>query len=224
MPPRAIKTPMMTRLIRNHIRLLACAALGIVLLFVWPSAWRVATRLLISWDFGAAVYLVLAFMAVSRFDLKRVRERCAQEDEGALLILLIAVVAAIASLGAIVALLGEVKRSAGDAQAAYFALAALTILLSWTLIHTLFAFHYAHEFYGGKDLGRGGGFAFPNEKRPDYGDFVYFSFVIGMTFQVSDVQVTHKRVRRLVVAHGIVSFFFSVAILALSVNIASNLI
>jgi uncharacterized membrane protein len=88
----------------------------------------------------------------------------------------------------------------------------------------MFALHYAHEYYGGEDVGRGGGLKFPNETQPDYWDFVYFSFVIGMTFQVSDVQVTGKRVRRLVVAHGVVSFFFSVAIIALMVNIGSGLI
>jgi uncharacterized membrane protein len=88
----------------------------------------------------------------------------------------------------------------------------------------MFALHYAHEYYGGEDVGRGGGLKFPSDPQPDYWDFVYFSFVLGMTFQVSDVQVTRKRVRRLVVAHGIVSFFFSVTIIALMVNIGSNLI
>ena len=101
-------------------------------------------------------------------------------------------------------------------------LAVATILLSWTFIHVIFALHYAHEYYG--EGAKGGGLSFPGDDRPDYWDFVYFSFVIGMTFQVSDVQVTSKLLRRIVVAHGVLSFFFSVTILALAVNLAAGLV
>jgi uncharacterized membrane protein len=95
-------------------------------------------------------------------------------------------------------------------------------LLSWAFIHTIFALHYAHEFY---DEDIGGGLAFPGgETEPDYWDFVYFSFVIGMTSQVSDVGVTHKEIRRTVAAHGVVSFVFNAALLALTVNIAASAI
>ncbi|MBI4275966.1 MAG: DUF1345 domain-containing protein [Rhizobiales bacterium] len=215
---------MTVRVMRNHGKLIACGLFALVLFYLLPAAWRAATRALIGWDISIAIYLALAFIAMSNFDLKRVRSRAADQDEGALLILLLTTMAVIASLVAIVVLLGEVRISEGQSQTGYFALAAVTVLVSWTLTHTIFALHYAHEFYGGADLGRGGGLSFPNERQPDYWDFVYFSFVIGMTFQVSDVQVTTKRVRRLVVAHGVVSFFFSVAILALTVNIGANLI
>jgi uncharacterized membrane protein len=98
----------------------------------------------------------------------------------------------------------------------------LTILLSWAFIHTMFALHYAHEFY---DEEAGGGMTFPGgDGDPDYWDFAYFAFVIGMTSQVSDVSVTSKRIRRTVAAHGIVSFLFNAALLALSVNIAAGAI
>src|SRR5262249_26046948 len=100
-------------------------------------------------------------------------------------------------------------------------LAAATILLSWAFIHTIFALHYAHEFYDEND---GGGLAFPGKDAPDYWDFVYFSFVIGMTSQVSDVGITDKRIRRTAAAHGIVSFIFNAALLALTVNIAASAI
>jgi uncharacterized membrane protein len=99
-----------------------------------------------------------------------------------------------------------------------------TILLSWTFIHMMFALHYAHEFYG-EDEGPAGGLAFPGgDERPDYWDFVYFAFVIGMTSQVSDVAVTSREIRRTVTAHGIVSFVFNVALLALTINIASGVL
>ena len=94
--------------------------------------------------------------------------------------------------------------------------------MSWTFTHTIFALHYAHDFYG--EAARADGLKFPGNTQPDYWDFVYFSFVIGMTFQVSDVAVTNKSIRRMVVAHGALSFFFSTAIVALTVNIAAGLI
>ena len=97
----------------------------------------------------------------------------------------------------------------------------LTIVLSWAFIHTMFALHYAHEFYDRT----AGGMAFPGDDRePDYWDFVYFSFVIGMTSQVSDVDVTSKEIRRTVTAHGVVAFVFNVALLALTINLAASAI
>jgi uncharacterized membrane protein len=104
----------------------------------------------------------------------------------------------------------------------YVALAIGTVVLSWTFIHTIFALHYAHEFYGSGE--HKNGLRFPGDGQPDYWDFIYFSFVVGMTFQVSDVAVTHKSVRRMVVAHGALSFFFTTAVVAMAVNIAASII
>src|SRR5262249_18458482 len=106
--------------------------------------------------------------------------------------------------------------------ALYVTLAIATVVLSWTFTHTIFALHYTHDYYGGGN--RKGGLRFPEDRQPDYWDFVYFSFVIGMTFQVSDVAVTQKSTRRMVVAHGALSFFFTAAIIAMTVNIAANVI
>ncbi len=182
--------------------------------------WRLTTRLLVGWDIHVGLYLVLVAHVVSVCDVHRIRARAAREDEGQLTILVLTVTAAMASLGAIVAELGS---SAGvTRRPSHVALAALTILLSWAFIHAIFALHYAHEFY---DDTNGGGLAFPGgDPEPNYWDFVYFSFVIGMTSQVSDVGVTSTRIRRTVTAHGVVAFAFNAALLALSVNIAASVI
>jgi len=182
--------------------------------------WRPATRVLVGWDIYVGLYLALVAHVVTVCDVHRIRQRAAREDEGQATILVLTVTAALASLGAIVAELGS---SAGATRRpSHVALAALTILLSWAFIHTIFALHYAHEFYDDTD---GGGLAFPGgDLEPDYWDFVYFSFVIGMTSQVSDVGITSKRIRRTVVAHGVVAFAFNAALLALSVNIAAGAI
>lgn len=211
------------RIVRGHVRLFIAIVVGVAVYFAVAADSHLATRFLIGWDAGAVLYLTLAAIAFARFDLKRVRDRCAEEDEGAVIMLLAVVGASIASLAAIVAFLGGAKAS-GNATGFYFLFAIGTIVLSWLLIHTMFAFHYAHEFYGDGGDHQKGGLKFPDEPRPDYWDFVYFAFVVGMTFQVSDTQVTSGRLRRIVVAHGLVSFLFSVAILALAVNIGSSLI
>ena len=128
--------------------------------------------------------------------------------------------AAMASLGAIFAELA----TSGDEPPGLWPhlLAIATVVLSWAFIHTIFALHYAYDFYGeGK---RANGLKFPGDDKPDYWDFMYFSFVVGMTFQVSDVAVTNKWIRRLVVLHGIVSFFYTTAVVALTVNMAASAI
>ena len=124
---------------------------------------------------------------------------------------------------ALAAIVAELSSSgATGRRPAHIVLATLTILLSWAFIHAIFALHYAHEFYDETD---GGGLAFPGgDPAPDYWDFVYFSFVIGMTSQVSDVAVTSRPLRRLVGLHGVVSFIFNVTLLALMVNIAASAI
>ncbi len=98
-----------------------------------------------------------------------------------------------------------------------------TILLSWAFMHTIFALHYAREYYGEGADRRIGGLVFPGNEEPDYWDFLYYSLVIAMTAQVSDVQITSRTIRRLSTVHGVVAFFFNVTVLALTVNIISSL-
>jgi uncharacterized membrane protein len=208
------------RIVQIRPRLFISLGIGALVTAVLTvfTDWRLATRLLVGWDIYVGLYLALVAHLMAGADIERMRARAAVEDEGQFAILVLTVVAALASLGAIFAELGI----GTGRRPAHVVLAALTILLSWAFIHTIFALHYAHEFY---DEDIGGGLAFPGgETEPDYWDFVYFSFVIGMTSQVSDVGVTHKEIRRTVAAHGVVSFVFNAALLALTVNIAASAI
>ncbi len=209
----------------GHRLLLMCIAAGAALFaaLTLGTIWQPSTRFLLSWDVSIALYLALIFGKISAFDIKSVQTHAAEQDEGAIMMLVVVACASLASLAAVVAFLGGAKQDA-NLKGIYFLFAVATIILSWCVIHTMFSLHYVHEYYGdGRDR-RKGGLVFPGESRPDHWDFIYFSFVIGMTFQVSDVQVTSKALRHIVVLHGIVSFTFSVAILALAVNIGSNLI
>jgi uncharacterized membrane protein len=203
---------------RAHLRLVVSAAIGVIAAVVIPTS--PLTRVLLGWDIGVALYLVAAAATMAQCaSVDQMKKNAAAQDEGAYAILLLTVAASIASVGAIFAQLAVVERSA---YGIYGTLAVVTVVLSWLFIHTIFALHYAHDYYGG---GRHtGGLQFPEDNKPDYWDFVYFAFVIGMTFQVSDVAVTQKSIRRMVVAHGVLSFFFTTAFIAMTVNIAAGVI
>jgi uncharacterized membrane protein len=203
---------------RLHIRLCISTAFGIaVALALLLLPWRPATRILVGWDSGVALYLILISRLMARESIATIRKRAAFEDEGAIALLVLTTAAAIASLAAVVAELGETP------TAYRVTLGVGTILLSWAFMHTIFALHYAHEFYGEGGDHRIGGLVFPGDDAPDYWDFLYYSLVVAMTAQVSDVQITSKVIRRLTAAHGVISFFFNVTVLALTVNIVSTL-
>jgi uncharacterized membrane protein len=220
-PPARSRLPWLLRVVRSRPRLFISGAVAVIVTTLFAAAvpWRLSTRLLAGWDIGVALYLMLAVQMMTGSTIDRLRRRATQEDEGQATILVLTVAAALASLVAIFVELGTSVR--GDRHPLHLALATITIVLSWAFIHTIFALHYAHEYY---DLTEGG-MAFPGgEAEPDYWDFVYFSFVIGMTSQVSDVGITSKQIRRTVAAHGVVSFFFNAALLALTVNLAASAI
>jgi uncharacterized membrane protein len=214
--------PLPFRIVSARPRLFVSTAVGLAVFIVtvFVTDWRFATRLLTGWDVAVALYLALAFHVCARSDVRRIRRNAARQDEGQLTILTCTVAAALASLAAIFAELGMLAGAARPRS--HLVLAAATILLSWAFIHMMFALHYAHEFY---DETAGQGMSFPGgDPHPDYLDFLYFSFVIGMTSQVSDVAITSKLIRRTATVHGIVSFLFNAALLALTINIAAGAI
>jgi uncharacterized membrane protein len=222
MAPRTRRHRNPFRAFRYHLRLWLAVGLGFVLTLFLPHDWRLTTRILAGWNAGALIYLVFAFLLVQSFDLERAQVRADQYDEGGVVVLFLTLTAALASLAALVLELGAAHAANAHDRLAV-PLGVLTTLLSWALIQTIFAFHYAHRFYRGPG-DRGSGLAFPQSEHPNYWDFIYFSFVVGMTFQVSDVQVTSTALRRVVVAHGVLAFFYSVSILALAVNLGANMI
>jgi uncharacterized membrane protein len=222
MSTKAKRPAYLLRVGMAHRRLIISVAIGLVATFVLPATLSTVTRMLIGWDLGVLVYLAAAAVVMSRCSsVSAMQVNAAAQDEGAIAVLILAVAAAMASLGAIFAELAIIERTSPH-YGLYTALAISTVVLSWAFTQTIFALHYAHEFYGANL--RKNGLKFPGDGQPDYWDFVYFAFVIGMTFQVSDVAVTHKSIRRLVVAHGALSFFFTAAIISVTVNIAASVI
>jgi uncharacterized membrane protein len=214
------KLPVVARMVVARPRTFVGLAVAIAVVLLLPESRRLVTRMLIGWDVFATIYLVLAYFMMFRCDHGHIKARSLMEDDGRVLIMMVTQLGALASIAAIVFELGASKKSVPG-----LSLAVVTIALSWTLVHTAFALHYAHDYYRGS---KPGGLQFPSgsesKDKPDYWDFVYFSFVIGMTAQVSDVGITDKIIRRTATVHGIISFVFNTALLALMVNIAASAI
>jgi uncharacterized membrane protein len=215
--------PLPIRFVRLHAKLVFGMVAGLIIVVLAPFTF-LTTRLLLGWDIGVALYLLLIYATMSRCDIAHIRRRAAEQDEGAFAILLMTMAATFASLIAIVFALGGSKSAPHEQAAVLVGLTIGTILLSWFFVHTIFALHYAHEYYGERRDGIIGGLNFPGDDDPDYWDFFYFSLVIGMTSQVSDVAITSKGIRRLATMHGALSFFFNVTVLALTINMVSSLL
>ncbi len=217
---RFMRMPKAVRLVYARPRTFLAIALGVVGFFLLPSSLRLVTRILVGWDIFVGIYAVLVYIMMLHSDVTSIRRIAALQDDGRFLIPLLTALGAFASLAAIVSELGEAHHKPLE-----LIFATGTVALSWIAVHTAFALHYAHDYYrGGK---RAGGLQFPSgdkDDHADYWDFVYFSFVIGMTAQVSDVGITDKTIRRTVTVHGIISFIFNTALLALMVNIAASAI
>ena len=210
---------MPVRVVYARPRTFIAVAIGVVAFFLLPNSLRLVTRLLIAWDVFIAFYLLLVYAMMLRSEHHYIRRQAVLQDDGRFVILMVAALGAFASIAAIVYELGASHHGVAE-----LVLATITIALSWAAVHTTFALHYAHAYYRGA---RPGGLQFPSgdkQDHADYWDFVYFSFVIGMTAQVSDVGITDKIIRRTATAHGIISFIYNTALLALTVNIAAGAI
>jgi uncharacterized membrane protein len=219
-PPR-VAPPLPIRIARLHAKLAFAVLVGIVVAALLTlTALPSMASVLVGWDAGVALYLTFTYVMMWRAEVAQIVRRAAEQDEGAVFILLLSIVATFASLVAIALALGEAQSPAAMSAA----MAIVTILLSWFFVHTIFSLHYAHEYYGTGHDGKTGGLSFPNDEKPDYRDFLYFSLVIGMTSQVSDVTIGSKSIRHIAAMHGVLSFFFNLVVLALTVNMVSNVI
>ena len=206
-------------------RLFIAIAVGIISAAAAPGPLGAALRAVVGWDCAAAVYLILALAMARRADAASMRRRAASEDLARWVFLTLMAGAAFFSMFAILGPVHEAKSAPGGISAGLVLLGGLTILLSWLFAHTAFALHYAHEYYSERGTRRPTGLIFPGKAQaPDYSDFLYFSFVVGMTCQVSDVQVAERPWRRLVLVHGLVSFLFNTVVLALSINLVAGLL
>ena len=216
------------RVLAGHPRAFVALGVGLViwvLLGVVAPGWPPTSRAITGWDAGALAFIVLALhLFVARPPAQMAAEAEAQE-EGAWTIFWVMLLGTVFSFAALSGEFSDFKNTPGAERSLHIVLVAVTLMLSWLLTHFVFTFRYAHEWYDLDEQGQvKGGLDFPSDDQPDYLDFLYFSVVIGMTFQVSDVQITARRLRRLALLHGLLSFLFNTVIVALTVNIAAGLL
>lgn len=199
----------------------------------WPVGGGWLTRLALGWDVGVGLFLIECVVKLRRArSTDDIRRRAAALDETGGAMLPLALFAALASIAVVV---GEAVRVAGDKEPAGGAaiLSLATVALSWTFVHVIFAFHYAHAFYapgvagGSRAKGKAqdrGGLIFPGGEDPDYWDFVHFSLIIGVAQQTADIQISDKALRRTATVHSVTAFLFNTVIVALTVNLAVSLL
>ena len=209
-------------ILKAQPRFFTAALVGVLFWLLLPGEWLPSTRRLVAWDSATGLYLTMAFVMMARSSIDRIRYRAMMQDEGQIVILALTIIAALVSLAGVVAQMTTAKALHGHTEWQHIALAGLTVLLSWSLTHTMFAVHYAHEFYDGPDDERTPGLEFPGHEPPDYWDFVYYSFVIGTACATADINVISKTMRRLTTLHCVVAFFFNTTVLALMVNIGAG--
>jgi uncharacterized membrane protein len=167
---------------------------------------------------------VLAWWLCIRFDATRTRERAQAQDEPSVVIFLLLLLATLACVMAIALMMQDVKDAPRNQRIFQIVLFMVALGTTWLFIQAMFAFHYAHRYYQSekRDPPGGAGLQFPGKLAPDYFDFMYFSHVVGMTSQVSDVQVTSRAMRQITLVHSVLSFAFNIVILALSINVIAG--
>jgi uncharacterized membrane protein len=213
------------KVISGHLRVFAALAVVVVVFLVNPIGSTGRTREIIAWDAGVLSFLGLALHLFLSHDAKQMPRLTAEREEGQWAIFWVALFASLISFFAVTTGFSGLRELPGAQRATRIVFVAVTLIMSWLLAHVIFALHYAQEWYASDGEGKfRRGLVFPGDHQPDYMDFLYFAMVLGMTFQVSDVQITGRRLRQLALLHGLVSFLYNTVIIALTVNIAAGLL
>jgi uncharacterized membrane protein len=210
------------KLLFYHPRVWISAAAGVAVFFLLPVAWSTISRVLVSWNIGVDLFLLLIYLWMKSLTAEQICSRYIEEDETGPFILAAVTIAALLSLVAIVDTLATVKQVSGAARVAHIALAGLTLTNSWLLVPTMFTTCYADMFYSAAEDERP--LMFPKTPMPVFWDFAYFSFTIAAACQTSDVSTTQRSIRKVVIAHTLVSFFFNASILGFAINVTAGLI
>ncbi|MGI8952254.1 MAG: DUF1345 domain-containing protein [Chitinophagaceae bacterium] len=212
-----------------HHKLYISFAVAIVF-FLATTKFSLAIHLMATWLAFGICTLILSWITILSHHPAQMKRIAKKQDSSRTLIFFFVIIAAFVSLFAVIFLLKSTQGLSKSNIQLHILITIASVICSWFLVHTVFTLRYAHLFYNDHSFQEDsekeiiGGLVFPKEEEPDYLDFVYFSFVIGMTFQVSDVQITSRRIRRLVWMHGILSFAFNTVIVALSINVISGLV
>lgn len=176
--------------------------------------------MLLGWSSGATLLVSWIWLSVARLSADQTKRHASREDTSVHLSELIVLSSGVALLAAVGLVLIKAAHAAGGSKAALITLGVLSVALTWALVHTVFTLRYARTYYA-KPVG---GIDFNEDDPPTYLDFAYLAFTIGMTFQVSDTNLTTKRIRRVALGHGLLSYLYGAVIVALVINVVSTLL
>ncbi|MFN8590405.1 MAG: DUF1345 domain-containing protein [Thermomicrobiales bacterium] len=204
---------------RDPVRhFLSALVLAVLVIVVLPDSLGWAIQLGAAWVSALLLLLALTWRVILHSDAATTRRWASEEDPGSYGLLGFVLVISFASLCVSGFFLLHPEAYAPPGLATLLeALGVIAVPAAWALMHTTFAFHYAHCYY--RDTGAVGGLDFPGDEDPADFDFAYFAMTIGMTFQTADVAITRRAVRRIALLHALLSFLFNTAILALAVNL-----
>lgn len=205
-----------------HPRIWTSFIVAVVLFFFLPHDWSALSRILVCWNAGVVLFLILIGLWMTRLTAAQICTKYIEEDETGPFILVVVIIAAVASLVAIIEPLATIKQVSGSTRAAHLALAALTLVDSWLLVPVMFTTHYADMFYSAASSSRP--LRFPNTHEPVFWDFAYFSFTIAAACQTADVSTASTAIRRIVMAQTLISFLFNASILGFAINVTAGLI
>jgi uncharacterized membrane protein len=208
--------------INSFQRLFICIAIAVIVYFVVQiTNIDELSHIMIGWNTFSLCMIVMSWISFFITNSKQIREQARVQDPSRTIIFIIIIISTLASFFAVLLLILS-KDKADDTSSWRIGIAVSGMLFSWFLIHTIFTLRYAHLYYGDHETKlntHAGGLEFPDDSKPEYLDFAYYSFVLGMTFQVSDVQITSKRLRSLAMLHGLLSFVFNTIMIALTINL-----
>jgi uncharacterized membrane protein len=212
----------MHKMLRFHPRLWIAVIVGDAVFFLLPAHWSPISRVLVSWNCGVALFLVLIHLWMTSLTAEQICSRYVEEDSSAHFILVLVTLAALLSLVAIVEPLATIRQVHGTERIAHFTLATVTLINSWLLVPTIFTTYYADMFYSADESDRP--LRFPETDMPVFWDFAYFSFTIAAACQTADVLTTRRSIRKVVLAHELISFLFNASILGFAINVTAGLI
>ena len=212
------------RSVQNRPHFFIALIFGVVVasLLAWLTSWKWSTILLASWNGSISLYLLHVWKLMRSADHSQMQQQAKKQDESKWVIMLIVLLAITMSLVAILVQLSQLP-SGHYEKLGHVALALLTIISAWLFMHTVFALHYAHDFYMALSRNEeNGGLDFPGTEHPTYPDFLYFSYIIGTSAQTADVSINNKHIRLLNLFHAVLSFGFNTTILAICINVAAG--
>ncbi len=208
------------------MRLIISLVLAILPFFFLENDTSLLLFAMVSWIVFTLTFLVCSWIVVVKRTVSQIRKKASEDDGSVFFVNMMVLISSFA--GMLIVLLIIISKDTTVRESVLFLPSCiLGMVLSWVMVHTIYVFHYAHEYYDSIDKKGNkyiGGLVFPEENEPDYLDFAYYSFGIGCTFQVADVNITSRKIRRLTTVHSLISFVLNTFVVALTINLIAGLI